>query len=157
MAQGPSPHEAALQLTFEQDYQSVLIQEPWISNFRERRFSKHHPAFHPFSTIEDRTHRPRTLTYTCKHPQLKTELVPHGPHLCRDLTAVQVGSGDQQVTLLNLYNASRRTVNAGEGLKHLISQSLSVGSCLITGDFNLHHPQWSSNRKEQWQGVIIFN
>ncbi|ODM18625.1 hypothetical protein SI65_05242 [Aspergillus cristatus] len=89
VARSPSPHGAALQLAFEQDYHAVLIQQPWISNFRERRLSKHHPAFHLFTPIEYWTHRPRTLTYICKHPQLKAELVPHGPQRCRDLTAVQ--------------------------------------------------------------------
>ena len=145
VARSPSPHEAALQLAFEQEYHVVLIQEPWISNFRDRRLSKHHPAFQLFTPIEDWSNRPRTLTYIRKHPQLKAEPVPHGSQPSRDLTAVQVNSGNQQVTLLNVYNAPRRTVDSGEGLKHLISQPLPVGPCLVAGDFNLHHPQWRTN------------
>ena len=145
VARSPSPHEAALQLAFEQGYHIVLIQEPWISTFRARRLSKHHPAFKLFTPIEDWTHKPRTLTYTRKHPQLKAELVPYGPQPSRDLTAVQVGSGDQQVTLMNLYNAPPGSVDAGEGLKHLLSQSLPTRPCLVAGDFNLHHSSWQTN------------
>ena len=156
VARSPSPHEAALQLAFEQEYHVVLVQEPWISNFREQRLSKHHPAFQLFTPIEDWSNRPRTLTYIHKHPQLKAELVPHGFQPSRDLTAVQVGSGDQQLTLLNLYNAPPRTVDSGEGLKHLTSQSLPVGPCLVAGDFNLHHPQWQTNTNVTSPGVEPF-
>ena len=145
VARSPSPHETALQLAFEQGYHVVLIQEPWISNFRERRLSKHHPAFNLFTPIEDWTHKPRTLTYIRKHPQLKAELVPYGPQPSRDLTAVQVGSRDQQVILLNLYNAPPGSVDAGEGLKHLLSQTLPTRPCLVAGDFNLHHSSWQTN------------
>src|SRR5699024_10690015 len=63
----------------------------------------------------------------------------------RDLTAVQVGSGDQQVTLMNLYNAPPGSVDAGEGLKHLLSQTLPTRPCLVAGDFNLHHSSWQTN------------
>ncbi|ODM23017.1 hypothetical protein SI65_00606 [Aspergillus cristatus] len=145
VAWSPSPHEAALQLAFEQDYHVILIQEPWISTFHARRLSKHHPAFKLFTPIEDWTHKPRTLTYIRKHPQLKAEPVPYGPQPNRDLTAVQVGSGDQQVTLMNLYNAPPGSVDAGEGLKHLLSQTLPTRPCLVAGDFNLHHSSWQTN------------
>ena len=145
VARSPSPHEAALQLAFEQDYHVVLVQEPWISSFHTRRLSKHSPAFQLFTPIENWTCRPRTLTYIRKHPQLEAELVPHGPQPNRDLTAVHVSSGNQHVTLLNLYNAPPGSVDAGEGLRHLQSQPLPPRSCLIAGDFNLHHQLWQTN------------
>ncbi|OJJ87859.1 uncharacterized protein ASPGLDRAFT_32333 [Aspergillus glaucus CBS 516.65] len=90
VAWSPSPHEAALQIAFEQDYHAILVQEPWISNIRTRRLSKHSPAFQLFTPTEDWTHRPRTLIYIRKHPQLKAELITHGPQPNWDLTAVQM-------------------------------------------------------------------
>jgi len=62
-----------------------------------------------------------------------------------DLIAVQVGLGDKQVTLMNLYNAPPGSVDAREGLKHLLNQTLPTRPCLIAGDFNLHHSSWQTN------------
>jgi len=64
VARSPSPHEAALQLAFEQGYHVILIQEPWISAFRARRLSKHHPAFNLFTPIEDWTHTTHPHIYS---------------------------------------------------------------------------------------------
>lgn len=49
------------------------------------------------------------------------------------------------MTLMNLYNAPPGSVDAGEGLKHLLSQTLPTRPCLVAGDFNLHHSSWQTN------------
>ena len=129
-------HETALQLAFENNCHAVLIQEPWIFTDRSRRLSKHHPSFHQFTSTEDWSSRPRTLTYIRKHPHLKAEPFPLNT-TSRDITAVQITTPRKTALLINMYNAPPGSVDEGQGLHNLMRQTIPSHPCLVAGDFNL--------------------
>ena len=137
-------HEAALQLAFEQQCAAVLIQEPWTLPDRSRRLSKHHPAYAQFSPVEDWTSRPRTLTYTLKHPLLSAVQVPLGPPN-RDLLAVSLSTTfSPAILLVNVYSAPFGSVDSFMGIDCLTQLTIPPLPCLVAGDFNIRHPSWET-------------
>ena len=137
---GPS-HDIALQLAYEDEYDILLVQEPWIYSDRTRRLSKKHPAYTCFSPTEDWTNSPRVLTYVKKTPFLRAHTLLGSWGTSRDLLLVQLVVGSLSLQLLNVYNALAGSVDEGEGLGKLLQWTPPPRS-FIGGDFNLKHPAW---------------
>ena len=139
-------HETVLQLAFENNCHTILIQEPWVLSDCSCQLSKHHPSFHQLTLIEDWSARPQVLTCIQKHPHLKAELVPFGPP-SRDILAVQINTPQRTAFLVNIYNTPHGAVDEGQGLESLMTQTTLSLPCLIAGDFNLQHPIWQSSAR----------
>src|ERR1700733_3382895 len=137
---GPS-HDIALQLAYKDDYDIILIQEPWIYSDRTRRLTKKHQAYTCYSPTEDWTNRPRVLTYVKKSPFLRAYTLLGSWGLSRDLLLVQLIVGSLTLQILNVYNAPVGSVDEGEGLGKLLQWTPPLRS-FIGGDFNLKHPAW---------------
>ncbi|KAI1006659.1 hypothetical protein K3495_g1555, partial [Podosphaera aphanis] len=132
VGKGAVSHDLALAFAKEENFDVILIQEPYIFSDRQRRISKKISAYECFSPTNDWTKRPRVLTYLRKGV---------GDLLFLEITA----PSGKKLTIVNVYNAPPGSNDEGEGVRALLS--LSWGSSarerlLVAGDFNMRHPSW---------------
>ncbi|KAI1004369.1 hypothetical protein K3495_g3850 [Podosphaera aphanis] len=153
VGKGAVSHDLALAFAKEENFDVILIQEPYIFSDRQRRISKKISAYECFSPIDDWTKRPRVLTYLQKGVGLVAhQLYPLEPahQAARDLLFLEITApSGKKLTIVNIYNAPPGSNDEGEGVRALLSLSLGRARerLLVAGDFNMRHPNWqpSSN------------
>lgn len=143
VVKGSTNHEIALNEAHLSLIDIILIQDLYISNDRSRRITKKHPNYEVFSPIDDWTSiRPRVITYVRKNLGIRAEQVR--PNLSGDLLHLRLVLHDgHPLNIYNNYNppSSNEANNPLELLYDSTMDSFN-GSCLLKGDFNLHHPLW---------------
>lgn len=120
-------------------YDLLLLQEPpkkLISN--SLWTTLHTSSHHPLSPA-------RALIYINARidPRSYNQLlIPN----CRDLVALDLKSGEESIRIVNIYNPPNSKPDDSEYtiplLLPLLQLPLSRQLLLISGDFNLHHPNW---------------
>jgi ribonuclease HI len=134
-------HDVALNLAWRSDYDVVLIQEPWTSIIQRQESQcvvKTHRGYNTWTPVtywEDRSTRPRVLTYTRKDATYSVEQV--AAFQSRDALWLQVGT----TTIVNIYRQP--------GDNTMLDQLLRwtpPPRCMVAGDFNASHGAWGARR-----------
>jgi hypothetical protein len=136
---GPA-HDCALALADAEQYDIVLLQEPWTAIRDQRCLTKTHPSYDTFSPVShwtDTDTRPRVMTYVRWRPELLADQFQ--PAVSRDLLWLTVN----EVTVVNVY----RQPFHDAALETLLRWSVPP-RCLVAGDFNAKHPTWQTGRLE---------
>ncbi|POS85577.1 hypothetical protein EPUL_003372 [Erysiphe pulchra] len=139
---GANSHGITLNQAHQLALDLILLQEPYIYHDRSRRITKKHPSYESYSPNIDRmTNRPRVITYVRKGLGLKTEQILLES---RDLIILCLHSPTgKTLNIINMYNASYNPQGQSAiQLLYTFSNSFFKNSCLLQGDFNLHHNRW---------------
>lgn len=141
--------EDFLQQGVEQQFDIIVVQEPWwfgknsnpprddFTNFT----STSHQSFMQISPNHPINLRPRTLTYVSKSCELNVNLSQESP-LDTDIQILSVSDGQTTIQLINLYNQlSLEGGNTNTFQRHL-ANLIPHSNSIIIGDFNAHHPMW---------------
>lgn len=144
-----SAHQIALQTAYTTNIDILLVQEPYISRFTERRITCNHPSFECFTPLDDWSIRPRVLTYTRKNTSLTfTQYRPNhtSEYGMGDVLFLTIQGPDRHpIQIINIYNAPPGAVNSGAGVSFLLSLTDNnfPPKTILAGDLNLHHPNWN--------------
>lgn len=142
VGRGAQNHEIALNEAHLSSADIVLIQEPYIFHDRLRRITKRHPSYQSFSPVDDWTKtRPRVISYVRKRLNLNTEQIHTSSSIILILRLNS--STGKTLNIFNIYNAPYfpDSVSAINVL-YKLPRTYFRGSCLLQGDFNLHHTHW---------------
>lgn len=142
VGRGAQNHEVALNEAYLSSADIVLIQEPYIFRERLRRLTKRHPSYHCFSPIDDWTKsRPRVITYVRKKSSLQAEQIHT---FSNDILILRLNASSGKIlNIFNIYNAPNNLdSNSAINILYKLPRSSFRGSCLLQGDFNLHHTRW---------------
>ncbi|KAJ6439233.1 spectrin repeat domain-containing protein [Purpureocillium lavendulum] len=134
----PPAHDCALALADAEQYDVVLLQEPWTEAKEGRCLTKTHPAYDTFSPVNSWTNnstRPRVMTYVRRRPGLTTD--QRRPAATRDILWLTINN----MTVVNCY----RQPDFDEALDIILAWS-PPSRCLVAGDFNAKHYSWQSGR-----------
>ena len=84
VARGQTNHDLALAQASSENFNIILVQEPWILSHRDRKVTKQHPDYDIFSPTEDWDTRPRVMTYVRKNENLNAyQILPSDtPDIC---------------------------------------------------------------------------
>ncbi|OAQ63773.1 endonuclease/reverse transcriptase [Purpureocillium lilacinum] len=134
----PPAHDCALALADAEQYDVVLLQEPWTEAKEGRCLTKTHPAYDTFSPVDSWTNsstRPRVMTYVRRRPGLTAD--QRRAATTRDILWLTINI----VTIVNCY----RQPDFDEALDILLAWR-PPSRCLVAGDFNAKHYSWQSGR-----------
>ena len=150
VGRGGPAHDILLHHAADNNYDIVLVQEPWTCVIRGKRATKSHRLYTTFTPSDNwQSNRPRCMTYV----RIQSHLRP-----------VQIYAGathDMIVTRLNTHPALEVTNvyrppggNAQDDLQTLLSRPVAANS-IIAGDFNLHSDRWEADVTRS-PGVGVF-
>ncbi|KAF4448359.1 hypothetical protein F53441_8234 [Fusarium austroafricanum] len=74
----PLAHDCALALANSEQYDIVLVQEPWTAHIETRSLTKTHPAYNTFTPVDmwnSNNTRPRVMTYIRRDPRLVADQI----------------------------------------------------------------------------------
>ena len=134
----PPAHDCALALADSEQYDVVLLQEPWTEAKYGRCLTKTHPAYDTFSPVDswtNNTTRPRVMTYVRRRPGLTAD--QRRPATTRDILWLTINN----TTIVNCY----RQPDFDAALNILLAWS-PPSRCLVAGDFNAKHYSWQTGR-----------
>ncbi|KAJ6438033.1 ABC transporter [Purpureocillium lavendulum] len=134
----PPAHDCALALADAEQYDVVLLQEPWTEAKYGRCLTKTHPAYDTFSPVDswtNNTTRPRVMTYVRRRPGLTAD--QRRPATTRDILWLTINN----TTIVNCY----RQPDFDAALDILLAWS-PPSRCLVAGDFNAKHYSWQTGR-----------
>ncbi|OAQ78183.1 ribonuclease H-like protein [Purpureocillium lilacinum] len=132
----PPAHDCALALADAEQYDVVLLQEPWTETKEGRCLTKTHPAYDTFSPVDswvNNSTRPRVMTYVRRRPGLTAGR----PVSTRDILWLTINN----MTVVNCY----RQPDFDEALDILLAWN-PPSRCLVAGDFNSKHYSWQTGR-----------
>lgn len=142
-------HDSALSLAYNNNYDIIALQEPWVHPDLSKRRTKSHPNYQAYAPLSQWTSRPRVLFYARK--SLTPFIIQSYTDQSRDLIDITIrdSSLNTPLLLLNIYNAPRGATDPGEGLRQLLLTSdVDHPTChpaLVCGDFNIRHADWDSS------------
>ena len=135
---GGAAHEIALNLGFENNYDVVCIQEPYIYRELERKLTKRHPSYETFTPISEWTSRPRVLTYVRKGRGLKAH-----QHVLKGTWENSADIVAVRINFLTVYNTYRPPAEAITGpIISDFSDNPPEPNSVFLGDLNTHHELW---------------
>ncbi|POS82010.1 hypothetical protein EPUL_005719, partial [Erysiphe pulchra] len=138
---GHSSHNLALQLAHENNFDIIMIQEPWTFRDLTRKQTISHTRYKTFSPLSTWSTRPRVLTYVRKTQELRP--YQESMDLSGDLLQLMViTDSGRKLRVWNIYNAPPSSTGAGNGLSMLLNSNNDP--FFVGGDFNLKHPSWDS-------------
>ncbi|RKK80609.1 hypothetical protein BFJ68_g17704, partial [Fusarium oxysporum] len=132
----PPAHDCALALADSEQYDIVLLQEPWTAHTDSRSLTKTHPAYDTFTPVEtwdNNDTRPRVMTYVRRDPKLLADQIR--PFQTRDILWLMING----MMIVNFY----RQNDEHDALEILIQWPVP-GRCLVAGDFNARHHNWQT-------------
>jgi exonuclease III len=120
----------------------IAIQEPWDNPFQD---TTHHPAntTHQLLYPEQTRGRARVCLYVSrKIDPMKWKHTVHS----RDCQELELHYDTGTLRLYNIYNP-RLDADSQTDTLDILEQVINRqnGSCLLLGDFNLHHPAWGGD------------
>ncbi|POS81796.1 hypothetical protein EPUL_006379, partial [Erysiphe pulchra] len=140
VGRGHPSHNLALQLAHENNFDIIMIQEPWIFRDLTRKQTISHTRYRTFSPLSTWSTRPRVLTYVRKTQELR--LYQESMDLSGDLLQLMViTESGRKLRVWNIYNATPSSTGAGNGLSILLNSNNDP--FFVGGDFNLKHPSWN--------------
>jgi ribonuclease HI len=149
----PPAHDCALALADSEQYDVVLLQEPWTAHTETRTLTKTHPAYDTFTPVDmwnSNDTRPRVMTYVRRDPRLLADQIR--PFQTRDILWLTIND----LTIVNFY----RQNDERDALDTLFQWSVPE-RCLVAGDFNARHRSWqtgqTTNRGQEIAGWVSEN
>lgn len=142
VGRGAQSHEIAVNQAYLSDIDIILIQEPYIFHDRSRRITKHHPGYHSFSpNLDWNSHKPRVITYIRKGLGLHASQIYISSN---DIVILRLTSSNGKIlNIFNIYNAPYNpNIQSTIEILYTLPRISLQGSCLLQGDFNLHHTRW---------------
>ncbi|RKK10082.1 hypothetical protein BFJ65_g15382 [Fusarium oxysporum f. sp. cepae] len=134
----PPAHDCALALADSEQYDVVLLQEPWTAHTETRTLTKTHPAYDTFTPVDmwnSNDTRPRVMTYVRRDPRLLADQIR--PFQTRDILWLAING----MTIVNFY----RQNDERDALDTLFQWSVPE-RCLVAGDFNARHRSWQTGQ-----------
>jgi ribonuclease HI len=120
------------------EYDILAIQEPWRNRFIA---TSYHPLKMHFQLIYFSHAETRVCLYIHKRIDPSTWSVQH---ISKDITLLELTNrnSDNKIRIFNVYNETGTTTMSD--LDEAITKLDSHEGLLVLGDFNLHHPLWST-------------
>ena len=143
----PEAHDIALALADAEDFDLVLLQEPWSKWEDGRCETKTHPAYKVFAPVnfwDSTSTRPRVMTYVRHNLEVDTNQIR--PIETRDILWITTNN----VTIVNIY----RDPSIRNLLPALFDWHIPE-KCLIAGDFNARHHSWEPGARSIHGGQYI--
>ena len=121
------------------DYELILIQEPYMDHNQKTRASSHWRVVYP------------STYYTDLSAKLNTNSWRQMDVPCGDVTAIQISGDFGLISIFNIYNdcTHSRNLCALEQYMYLNAQQIRPNPeahMVWAGDFNRHHPSWDEPR-----------
>lgn len=123
----PTVTESALQFAIENNIHIIAIQEPWLTGGRyligdwENTRSINHTSFtQQLPSSSNITHRPRTLFYIARDPNLQASPLTDSSGQA-DFLGLHVKYFNQDFHLLNLYNEDNQDPSLPDSFTHNLS------------------------------------
>lgn len=135
----PAAHDCALALADSEQYDIILLQEPWTGIRDSRCLTKTHPAYDTFSPADcwnDHSSRPRVMTYIRRSANLLVD--QKRPAASRDIVWLTI---NDTITIVNFYRQPFY-----DGALDTLLQLPIANKCLVAGDFNAKHGSWQTGR-----------
>ncbi|KAK5989434.1 hypothetical protein PT974_10953 [Cladobotryum mycophilum] len=142
---GPA-HDTALALADTEEFDIILMQEPWVS-LKGDSMTKTHPGYRIYSPVnswEGTRDRPRVMTYIRRNLELDADQTR--PVATRDILWIKTSD----ITIVNIY----RDPDVPETLEAILTWPIP-DRCLIAGDFNARHCSWEPGANAEHQGGRI--
>ncbi|KAK5994259.1 putative RNA-directed DNA polymerase from transposon BS-like protein [Cladobotryum mycophilum] len=142
---GPA-HDTALALADTEEFDIILMQEPWVS-LKGDSMTKTHPGYRTYSPVnswEGTRDRPRVMTYIRRNLELDADQTR--PVATRDILWIKTSD----ITIVNIY----RDPDVPETLEAILTWPIP-DRCLIAGDFNARHCSWEPGANAEHQGGRI--
>lgn len=135
----PIAHNIALRLVNENNFDILLLQEPWIfSNLSAHRFISNQ-IYESLSPFLKWYTRPWVFTYVRKSASIKVFQVE--ADLSRDVVKILIPlKTTGNLSVWNVYNALVGFNQAWGDLSTLLSSTNTLD--FVGGDFNVRHPLW---------------
>ena len=121
------------------EYDVITIQEPWRNMFQNTSVQAKSAGFHLVYPDDEKA---RSCIYVSDRiDQNQWDSTIHNP----DLVTVRIRMNDEVINIHSIYNPppGSYTERAEEASNELENAVNTTGHHVITGDFNLHHPEWS--------------
>ncbi|KAH7461054.1 hypothetical protein FOMA001_g19261 [Fusarium oxysporum f. sp. matthiolae] len=138
VGKNPPAHDCALALADSEQYDVVLLQEPWTAHIETRTLTKTHPAYDTFTPVDmwnSNDTRPRMMAYVRRDPRLLADQIR--PFQTRDILWLTIND----LTIVNFY----RQNDERDALDTLFQWSVPE-RCLVAGDFNARHRSWQTGQ-----------
>ncbi|CZR49880.1 uncharacterized protein FPRO_16088 [Fusarium proliferatum ET1] len=149
----PPAHDCTLALADSEQYDVVLLQEPWTAHTETRNLTQTHPAYDTFAPVDmenGNDTRPRVMTYVRRDPRLVADQIR--PFQTRDILWPTVNS----MTIVNFYCQNDESDTLNTLLRWPVPER-----CLVAGDFNARHRSWqtgqTTNRRQEIAGWVSEN
>ena len=137
-----------------QDYDLILIQEPYLDRFKNSRATPHWSVVYPTRHLHDNSARSRAIILVNKN--LSTNAWSPIDNDSPDIVALQLTANIGQVFIFNVYNdqTHHRSVheltNAARRLgMEVHPDTPTPGHLIWAGDFNRHCPIWEPPANQQ--------
>jgi len=128
-------------------YDVLAIQEPWRNPFIAT-------TYHPLKEHFQLTYLDNDTTRVCFY--INTRIDPStwsAQHITGDITSLEITnpSSHNKIRIFNVYNEAG--TSAISDLGEAIAKLDSYEELLVLGDFNLHHPLWSTIHRHASRGI----
>lgn len=129
------------------EYDLLAIQEPWRNPFVATSYNPLKMHFHLMYREDEET---RACFYINKRIDRETWTVSH---VTKDLTTLTITSPTlhHKLHIINVYNEI--ATSTLQDLDKIIEELDRGDEFLILGDFNLHHPMWSTRHRHANTGI----
>lgn len=150
VARGQTNHDLALAQASAENFNIILVQEPWILSHRDRKVTKQHPDYDIFSPTEDWDTRPRVMTYVRKNENLDAYQLRPGD--TPDICWIKIKGTIPPLNIVNVYRPPQEA--AGGAVITALKTWQVPSNSIVAGDFNTRHTLWdifatNSNRSEE--------
>jgi hypothetical protein len=142
------------------DYDILILQEPWIDSVGNTRANSHWPVYYP-STKPHEGHPP-LRTVTLINTKIPSDPIQQIDLPSSDITVIKITSITHSVTIYNIYNDCNHNDTMTALARHMDTElpthvTTDTDHFLLLGDLNRHHPLWESPANEALTSTMEAN
>jgi hypothetical protein len=129
------------------EYDVLAIQEPWRNPFIPT-------SYHPLKTDFQLAYLEHKATRVCFYINKRIDPSTwNTTHLTKDITMLEISNPTlgNKLRIINVYNEIG--TNTLADLRDAVHATNPEDELLVVGDFNLHHPLWSTTRRYAQRGI----
>jgi hypothetical protein len=129
------------------EYDVLAIQEPWRNPFIPT-------TYHPLKTDFQLAYLEHKATRVCFYINKRIDPSTwNTTHLTKDITMLEISNPTlgNKLRIINVYNEIG--TNTLADLRDAVHATNPEDELLVLGDFNLHHPLWSTTRRYAQRGI----
>ena len=136
-------HQYILNTASPDDWDLIVIQEPWLDQFNNARGSAYWRVLYPSTHLLDDS--PRTRTITLINTNIDTDAYTQVEIPSADILAVKFLGPHGNLYVINIYNDCTHNNTIRDLTTSIPLLRLTPTDSMIwLGDFNRHHPIWES-------------